>query len=180
MLSLVGCSAGAVAPSQEARVVAPPRGLFAAPTFPDERRGEEVVGDRMTVLHPVTAPTNTPLALYAQVMVTSAPAHVVVRYRAFGDARWQTVEFEVEGDGVAGYVPCDRLTAPGPLKYHVLATDTDGAVLASVGSPKEPLVAQIEPHARAVALPGKRAPTECPPMLEEPNQPVEQAATTAE
>lgn len=76
-----------------------------------------------------------------------------------------------------GYIPCDEVLAAGSLRYHVIATDVDGQVIASIGSPDEPLVTQIGQRAPAVALPGKPAPERCVGLLKETDRPADARAT---
>lgn len=96
---------------------------------------------------------------------------VTLRYLAFNADGWMSLRMNREGSRFQVQIPCSKTQFAGPLKYYVTVTDSEGALVATLGSRREPLVVQVMENVDTPApafpgrLPAERCPVEetCPP-----------------
>ena len=137
------------------------------------RTAERAAGDMMHT-PPVEQTVLTPVPIYVEVPEDVTPAKVVVRYKAFGQVEWKTLELRRLGKGFGGEVPCQDVgSSTGDFLYFVQATDQVGDVVATSGSRASPHKVAIKnmigidpPHLPGVVPPNKCVDTvDCPPGL---------------
>jgi hypothetical protein len=106
----------------------------------------------------------TPVPVYAELPAGVTATKVIVRYRAFGQEEWKTIELRRLGNGYGAEIPClDIGSETGDVSYYVQAFGSAGDVVSSSGSRAQPNKVAIRnqltgdpPH-----LPGRPPSAQC-------------------
>lgn len=64
--------------------------------------------------------------------------------KPFGARTWRCAVMKKLGAGLAAQVDCDHTTTTGSLRYYVRLRDASGETIASIGSPKAPMIVAIK------------------------------------
>ena len=122
---------------------------------------------------PAESAVNTPVPIFAELPEEVGATKVIVRFKAFGGNKWESLPLtKIEG-GWGAEVPCAAVTTTGDLRYFIVGSDENG-VVATAGSMKAPFKIPIRSKITgdAPSLPGKNPPKkcaakeDCPPGLE--------------
>ena len=94
---------------------------------------------------------------------SSRSARVTLRYYAFNADDWVSVRMNPVERRFQVELPCDATEFAGPLKYFVTVTNQEGALIATLGNLKEPLVVGVSEKVDAPtpAFPGKPPRARC-------------------
>jgi len=108
------------------------------------------------------SPANTPVPVFTEVGDTGA-TKVVVRYKAYGGTKWESLNLEKMGSGFGGLVPCEAVSTAGELKYFIIASDDSGTPVGTAGSMKAPYKVAIKNKIKGdrPSLPDKDPPKKC-------------------
>lgn len=94
-----------------------------------------------------------------------ADAEVVqmtLRYQEHGGAEWQTLEMQRHGAGFRATIPCESTLDSGRLRFFVMALDSAGDPLDTLGSKGRPQLVTLNPQSsEAPAYPGEPPPARC-------------------
>jgi hypothetical protein len=104
----------------------------------------------------------TPVPIRVELPPDIDAARVLVHYRVRGSPTWTTLELRRDGAAprFAGAIPCLEVsTITGDLAYYIRVHDTDGAVVAYVGSRASPFVVTVLHESER---PDLRAGARCP------------------
>jgi hypothetical protein len=127
-------------------------------------KGGAAAGGDMVHTPPAEQAVLTPVPIYVELPDGVNAAKIIVRYKAFGNPDWKTLELRKTGNGYGGEIPCQEVgSATGDLSYYVQASDASGDVVATSGSRNAPNKVPIknELSGEAPHLPGKPAPAQC-------------------
>lgn len=139
-----------------------------APSEPAEPRDEEALRAEAKQAGLVCGPvvkdlqTRRPLPLWCQ--SDDRFWRVTLRYLAFNADGWVSRRMNRVGARYEGEIPCDATELAGPLKYFVTVTDREGALVANLGSLKEPITLHVAENVAAAppSLPERPPPERCP------------------
>ncbi|MFO0548261.1 MAG: hypothetical protein U0271_07745 [Polyangiaceae bacterium] len=106
----------------------------------------------------------TPVPVFAEIPEELGATKVVVRYKAYGGNKFETLNLERMDGGFGGYIPCEAASSAGELKYFIIGTDDGGTPVATAGSSKAPfkVVIKAKISGEKPSLPGKEPPKQCP------------------
>jgi len=104
-----------------------------------------------------------PVPVFAAIPEEIGVTKVVVRYKAYGGTKWETLALEKMDGGFGGEFPCDASSSSGDLKYYIIGSDESGTPVATAGSLKAPFKVPIRSKVEGdkASLPGKPAPKRC-------------------
>ena len=94
---------------------------------------------------------------------------MTLRYRERGTANWATLELGRHGDGFRGQIPCEASMNAGAIDVFIVATDSQGDPVDTLGSKNHPLSFRVDARSQlAPAYPGEDPPERCAERVECP------------
>ncbi len=105
---------------------------------------------------------NYPVPVFAEVPAEVGATKVIVRYKAYGGTKWETLNLDKMEGGWGAEIPCDASSSAGELKYFIIGSDESGTPVVTAGSMKAPFKVPVKAKvADRPGLPGKPAPKRC-------------------
>lgn len=106
---------------------------------------------------------HTPVPVFAEIGDDLGATKVIVRYKAYGAEKWETLTLEKMAGGFGGLIPCEAVTTRGDLRYFIIASDESGTPIATAGSMKAPFKVAIKSKIEGdkPALPDRDPPKRC-------------------
>ncbi|EYF08338.1 hypothetical protein [Chondromyces apiculatus] len=101
----------------------------------------------LTLTPPPEQAVNTPIPVYAEIRedLLARTQQVTLSYQAPGASAFKPLLMKKLRDrGYGINIPCVDLTAEGPVRYYLVATDKDGAIVATAGSREAPLTTAVK------------------------------------
>lgn len=91
------------------------------------------------------------------------PASAEIRYKVFGEDKWQKVSLIKRGDAWEAEIPCSATADAGALRWYVQARSETGDVVDNHGTEKQPVVMTVaeDSVAEPPTFPGQAAPARC-------------------
>jgi hypothetical protein len=87
---------------------------------------------------------------------------LTLRYRERGTEQWNTLEMERHAGAFRAQVPCDVSMNAGNIDVFVVAQDSEGAPVDTLGSKSQPVPFTVDPKSSAApAYPGESPPARC-------------------
>ena len=104
----------------------------------------------------------TPLPVYVEFAGATAPAQVVIKYKATASPAWKKLTLARKGKGWGGLIPCGDVKL-GVMRYYVQGFDPHGDPVLNSGDPKRPYSVPIRPTISGTppSLPGAAPPSRC-------------------
>jgi len=85
-----------------------------------------------------------------------------LRYQEHGEADWKTIDMVPAGGSFRAQLPCEVTMDSGNINFFVVATDSEGDPLDTLGSKGAPLRLKVDPKSSETpAYPGEEPPARC-------------------
>ncbi|MCC6214576.1 MAG: hypothetical protein IT376_06885 [Polyangiaceae bacterium] len=133
-------------------------------------KGEDDVGNMKCTPESRTIQTRYPVPISCVTDEEATKAEL--KYKAFGEEKWETVKMKKKGDFFQAEIPCLATQQAGALKIYVRAKDSSGDTVDSWGSKKQPIEFTIveEEQEDEPAFPDKDPPKRCQEQISDCGQ----------